>query len=236
MSNESRPRYDMQASTENHRPANDYWRERQRLAAQLRQLTTNLLSRENREQEVAALADHLQAFNAGLEQRELAGGRKGWLDAGWSHEHDSLSQEVSPLIGHSSVLAPPLKIWIDKQSGDARAQVNFDWRFEGPLCCAHGGFVAAVFDEFLGWAQMISGGSGATKNLSVTYHKPTPLNTTLELTARMVSVDGRKLRLEGEMYAGEVMTASAEGLFISFGEKGTLDLHQQIETQAQASE
>src|SRR5690606_18665442 len=168
----------------------------------------------------------LEAFNLGYAGEEEVPGRLGWLDQGAFHNQDSLSVELSPLIGKSHSGSFPLKVWIE--NGEGRAVVTCDWRFEGPPRCLHGGYVAALFDEVLGWVQMLSGGAGATKNLSVTYHKPTPLNVELTLRARLASVEGRKVRVSGEMYAGNTMTASAEGLFISFGTLGTQELYKKL--------
>jgi len=216
----------MHASTETHRAASPYWIQRQRLAMELRELGNLLLSRQSSEEEISALADEVAQFNRRVKNQPEIAGRKGWMDAGLFHDQDGLSVELSPLIGKSSGVGPLLKIWVENDEG--RGEVNCDWRFEGPPKCLHGGYVAAIFDEFLGWVQMLSGGSGATKNLSVTYHNPTPLNVNLTLKARLVSVDGRKVRVVGEMYAGEKMTASAEGLFISFGNKGTTELYKSL--------
>jgi len=214
------------ASTEHHQSSTSYWRERRRLAQALRELGNNLMSRQADEQSLNKLSSHLEQQNAEYEKLPEIPGRKGWLDAGLFHDSDHLSVELSPLIGKSSPVGPPLKIWIE--NGEGRAEVICDWRFEGPPRCLHGGYVAALFDEFLGWVQMLSGGSGATKHLSVTYHKPTPLNVRLTMKARLLSVDGRKIRVVGEIYAGETMTASAEVLFISFGKTGTTELYKNL--------
>jgi acyl-coenzyme A thioesterase PaaI-like protein len=218
---------ELYASTETYSDAaSSYWVERRRLAAELRELGSLLLSRQSNETEISALADQLAQFNQRIKHEPEIAGRKGWMDAGLLSGPDVLSVELSPLVGKSSSVGPVLKVWVEK--GEGRAEVNCDWRFEGPPRCLHGGYIAAIFDEFLGWAQMLSGGAGATKNLSVTYHHPTPLNENLALTARLLSVEGRKIRVIGEMYAGERMTASAEGLFISFGAKGTTELYKNL--------
>jgi acyl-coenzyme A thioesterase PaaI-like protein len=224
--NEPTPDLALCASTEHRRPSSTYWRQRRRLAQALRTLGSHLMSRQVEEQSLDALAAILEKVNARHEKLPEIRGRKGWLDAGLFRDADALSVELSPLIGKSSPVGPPLKIWIE--NGEGRAEVLCDWRFEGPPQCLHGGFVAALFDEFLGWVQMLSGGSGATKHLAITYHKPTPLNVVLKMKARLVSVEGRKIRVIGEMYAGEALTASAEALFISFGKTGTTELYKNL--------
>jgi acyl-coenzyme A thioesterase PaaI-like protein len=216
----------MSAGTERYEASGPYWQERRRLAEELRRVANLLLGREFSGNDVSALADHLSALNRHYEATPEIKGRLGWLERGFFQDQDSLSVELSPLIGKSNGGSFPLKVWIE--NGEGRASVTCDWRFEGPPLCLHGGYVAALFDEFLGWVQMLSGGAGATKNLSVTYHKPTPLNVELSLRARLASVEGRKVRVSGEMYVGEVMTASAEGLFISFGSLGTRELYKNL--------
>jgi len=216
----------MTTGTEKHLASNTYWEDRRRLATVIREANNLLLSREVSHADVLRQLAHLEAFNGSYAGGEEVPGRLGWLEKKYFEEQDSLSVELSPLIGKSHGGSIPLKVWIEK--GEGRAAVICDWRFEGPPRCLHGGYVAALFDEFLGWVQMLSGGAGATKNLSVTYHKPTPLNVELTLRARLTSVEGRKVRVAGEMYAGDVMTASAEGLFISFGTLGTQELYKNL--------
>jgi len=216
----------MTTGTEKHLASNTYWEDRRRLATVIREANNLLLSREVSHADVLRQLAHLEAFNGNYAGGEEVPGRLGWLEKKYFEEQDSLSVELSPLIGKSHGASFPLKVWIE--NGEGRATVNCDWRFEGPPRCLHGGYVAALFDEFLGWVQMLSGGAGATKNLSVTYHKPTPLNVELTLRARLTSVEGRKVRAVGEMYAGDIMTASAEGLFISFGALGTQELYKNL--------
>ena len=226
MTDNAPPPFVMPTTTEAHRPYNASWQQRQQLGAALRELGNLLCSRAVTDADLAELTRSVQSFNARQSLLPLVEGRKGWADMGVGGDLDQLSHEISPLIGKSSAVGPELKIWLE--NGEGCARVTCDWRFEGPPRCLHGGYVAALFDEFLGWVQMFSGGAGATKNLSVTYHKPTPLNVELVLKARLLSVEGRKIRVVGEMYAGETLTASAEGLFISFGSEGTRELYKKL--------
>jgi acyl-coenzyme A thioesterase PaaI-like protein len=79
----------------------------------------------------------------------------------------------------------------------------------------HGGFVAAALDEILGMAQGLSGKGGMTARLDTNYRRPTPLHRELELSAHIVSVDGRKIQVEGDIRCDGRVTAEASGLFIS---------------------
>ena len=79
----------------------------------------------------------------------------------------------------------------------------------------HGGFVAAAFDEVLGYTQSLSGAPGMTGTLTVRYRKPTPLHEELLFEASLVRVDGRKIFTQATVSAGGVLTAEAEGIFVS---------------------
>jgi hypothetical protein len=49
----------------------------------------------------------------------------------------------------------------------------------------------------------------------VHYRSPTPLHTELRFEGELVSVTGRKILTTGRLFAGDVLCAEAEGLFIS---------------------
>ena len=79
----------------------------------------------------------------------------------------------------------------------------------------HGGYVAAAFDEVLGFANALSGNPGMTGTLTVRYRRPTPLHTELRFEAHYDRSEGRKIFTSGQLFAGETLCAEAEGLFIS---------------------
>lgn len=119
-----------------------------------------------------------------------------------------------PVIGKLHPLAPPLDIRVE----DNRivGHVNFSRTYEGPPNCVHGGHIAKVFDIVLGGAEALSGIPGFTGTLSVRYTAPTPLNTDLRIEGIFDRVEGRKIFTRGIMYNGDMVTAEATGIFISF--------------------
>lgn len=119
----------------------------------------------------------------------------------------------SPLIGRGNPLAPPmtLEAFPDRIIG----RVTFGAAYEGPPGCVHGGYVAAAFDELLGATQSLSGAPGMTGTLTVRYRSPTPLRVPLELVGRLDRVEGRKVFVSATCHDGAVLTAEAEGIFIS---------------------
>jgi hypothetical protein len=126
----------------------------------------------------------------------------------------------SPISGKSNPMAPPVTLRV--MQGPPRDDIDVDVHiagdvtfgpaYEGPPGHVHGGLIAAMFDELLGFAQL---SPGFTAYLHVNYRKPTPLNAPLKLHAWVASVDGRKRVVCGECYAGDTLLTDAEGLFIA---------------------
>ena len=119
---------------------------------------------------------------------------------------------TSPVIGFANPVAPPVEV--EAVEGELRGTASFDYQYEGPPTCVHGGVLAMVFDEMLGAANIMAGVPAMTGTLTIRYRKPTPLRTPLRLEARFVERDGRKIRTQGAVYHGDVLTAEAEGVFI----------------------
>jgi acyl-coenzyme A thioesterase PaaI-like protein len=122
--------------------------------------------------------------------------------------------DQSPLLGLANPLAPPITIG---KSGErtAVASVVFGSAYEGPPGSVHGGYVAAAFDEVLGYVQSLGGNPGFTGTLTIQYRAPTPLHTELLFEAELVRVEGRKTYCEGRVFAGHTLCAEAEGIFIA---------------------
>ena len=123
----------------------------------------------------------------------------------------------SPVSGVSNPLAPPLRLTLEPGDGDdgyrITGEVTFGAAYEGPPGHVHGGLVAAMFDELLGFAQL---SPGFTAYLKVDYRKPTPLNRSLKLLAWVDSIEGRKRLLRGTCTLDDgTLLSEAEGLFIA---------------------
>lgn len=204
-------------------PHNAQWAARRRIAARMRALNELLLTRDLPLEQLQRVEDSLTAVADVGADSPVVHGRLEWAALAEHGSYDLLSRETTPIAGQSNTLSPPLHMHLDYDKGEAYATVILGWAFEGPPKCVHGGWVAALFDEFLGCAQLLSGATGATGTLSVRYRRPTPLNTELTLFAKVKEVHGRKITMEGTISANGEVTASCEGLFISFAE-GVLNL------------
>lgn len=125
---------------------------------------------------------------------------------------------MSPVVGRANPVAPPVEIWtVEGERGvpEVRGRAWFDYPYEGPPTCVHGGVIAAVFDELLGAVNIVVGQPGLTGTLTVTYRRPTPLRAPLDLAARQTAVEGRKVRSWGAIYHDGELTAEAEGVFVA---------------------
>jgi hypothetical protein len=126
----------------------------------------------------------------------------------------------SPVSGRSNPMAPPVALKVRRGSPREDIEsdhhitgtVTFGPAYEGPPGHVHGGLIAAMFDELLGFAQL---SPGFTAYLHINYRKPTPLNAELHLVAWVDSVERRKRIVKGECYLGEEKLTDAEGLFIA---------------------
>jgi acyl-coenzyme A thioesterase PaaI-like protein len=79
----------------------------------------------------------------------------------------------------------------------------------------HGGVVATMLDEAMGWAVYAAQAWGATARLSVRFRRPVPLGEALRVEAWIVRQRHRLIELRAELRdaAGDVL-AEADGTFM----------------------
>jgi hypothetical protein len=188
------------------------WEAKRRVAAALRELNQVLVSSTPPVEELHALASRLEATARDFAAQPRIFGRLAFVEARSHGNFRQLAHELNPLSGMSNPLAPPLNIWIEGDVAHGRALLS--WAYEGPPESVHGGYVAALFDQFMGMAQAIGGQPGMTGTLTIRYHRRTPLNTLLVLTGRVERIEGRKTIVHAEMRAGELLTAECSGIFV----------------------
>ncbi len=87
--------------------------------------------------------------------------------------------------------------------------------FEGAPGRAHGGAVAALIDEVMGFVLSINATPAYTGRLTITYRAPMPLGVEVEMRAKLHSRHGRKLHIEADALHGSTLIAHGEGLFIT---------------------
>jgi acyl-coenzyme A thioesterase PaaI-like protein len=120
----------------------------------------------------------------------------------------------NPVTGPENAIAPPVHLESLPDKSVA-GEVTLGLVYQGPPGYVHGGISALVLDHVLGVANHVAGESGMTAQLTIRYRQPTPLFEPLEITARQVSVDGRKIRTVGTISARGEECVVAEGLFVN---------------------
>jgi acyl-coenzyme A thioesterase PaaI-like protein len=87
--------------------------------------------------------------------------------------------------------------------------------FEGAPGRAHGGIVAAAFDDVTGFVIGLLHEPAFTGELTVRYVKPVPVNEPLEMRARLRGRERRKLFIEAEAHHGEELVATCKAIYIT---------------------
>lgn len=118
----------------------------------------------------------------------------------------------SIVTGTAHPIAPPVAVEV--VDDEVRGTLRLGPQYEGGPGLVHGGILALVFDHLLGEAALVAGVGGMTVGLEVRYVAPTPLDADLEVRCRVESVEGRKVRLAGEITHAGTVTATATALFI----------------------
>jgi len=108
-----------------------------------------------------------------------------------------------------------IAIAVHREGDEAVARVTLGAAFEGAPGRAHGGVVAAVFDDTMGFVLSMHRTPAYTGRLTVSYLAPAPVGKELEFRAGLRDRTGRKLLIEGTAYDGSTRVAEAEGLFIA---------------------
>ena len=196
-------------------PTNKQWAAKRKVSNATRKLIKNLLTSTAGPDELEEIASKIEKQADLLQKQNELCGIASYLFAD-EIDHGSrinIAYELNPVFGKSNPIAPDFNIWIDGKK--AFGKVNMGWQYEGPPNCVHGGFIAAIFDQFLGVAQRMTKQPGFTGQLNVRYIKPTPLNIDLHIEGWVEKIEGRKSFLACEMWADNIMTARCEGIFIS---------------------
>jgi len=99
--------------------------------------------------------------------------------------------------------------------GDVVADVVLRKAFEGAPGRAHGGVVAAAFDDVTGFVIAQVQEPAFTGELTVRYLAPVPIDQPLELRARLDGRERRKLFISGEARADGEVIATCRAIYIT---------------------
>ena len=110
-------------------------------------------------------------------------------------------------------------IKVRRDGNEAVANFNLGSAFEGAPQRAHGGIVAAIFDDVMGYVLVIHRTPAFTGRLTINYRAPVPMGADMTVRARLAQRSGRKLSMVAEMSLAsepdQPIVCDAEGLFIA---------------------
>ncbi|MDE3112393.1 MAG: PaaI family thioesterase [Chloroflexota bacterium] len=134
----------------------------------------------------------------------------------------------------------PIGLHLDFDVARGRAATRFtgEKRHEGYEGTLHGGIVAALLDETMGWAIFQSGIWAVTAKLGVTYRRPVPVGDELRVVGEIVRDRGRAIELRGEIARaadGEVL-AEADAMYMRMPEETRRVLEQRYSVTPEAFE
>jgi len=105
------------------------------------------------------------------------------------------------------------------QGVSVTAQFTVTEHHQGAPGLAHGGLLAAAFDEALGSLNWLRRVPAVTAKLETDFLLPVPVDTTLYIEAEVVGVAGRKIytRAKGRLGADGPVAVTASAVFVAVG-------------------
>lgn len=187
------------------------WGRRRRLAAALRDLSNRCVTSEGGDLDgaLALLEQALTLLPPGPSTRDA------FRQGAYLERPGEYTDRVA-VFGRCNPTSVPLDLrW---EEGEAVCDVVLDDRLGGAPGIAHGGHIAACFDQLCGYCVIMEGRSGLTAELQVRYRRPVPLHVPLRFVGRLDADERRVLRLSGECRRGDVVLAECAAVFVPIDE------------------
>ena len=105
-----------------------------------------------------------------------------------------------------------------------RTRVRLPRHVNGYKDVAHGGVIAALLDESMGWAATVFGNRHPmylTGELTVKYLSPVPVGEEIEIVSRLEEDSGRIAYSTGELVCGGKVSVRARGKFLPMSREAT---------------
>ena len=116
------------------------------------------------------------------------------------------------IIGRANPFAPPLRL--RREGDEVIGEVVFEHAHGGAPGWVHGGLVATIFDQAMGYVLITNGYPCVTASMEVKFEKPTRLHTGLVLRAREVGREGNRVKIHADLWDGELRLAQSWGEFV----------------------
>ncbi|HEY9721403.1 MAG TPA: PaaI family thioesterase [Oscillatoriaceae cyanobacterium] len=91
---------------------------------------------------------------------------------------------------------------------------------QGPPGHAHGGSLAAILDEAMGWVLWRNGYKVVAAHLEFDYRHPTPLDVPLRVEAQLGEKGNRSIRTSAQLLLPDgTVTVEGRGVFVELGDE-----------------
>ncbi len=113
------------------------------------------------------------------------------------------------------------------EGGVVCSRVTLPPHLNGYKKVAHGGVLAALLDESMGWAATVFGGLHRmylTGELTVKYLAPVPVGEEIEVRSRLLEDAGRIAYSEGELLCDGKVCVRAKGKFLPMSRQATAEV------------
>lgn len=192
-------------------PDDAAWLAKRGLAQALRRLNNFTIGAQAGEAELKEAAQRVeQAF--ALIQPQGSSSFKEDFESGAYFASPELYADRAWITGNCNPISPLAKLEQDGQL--ALASVCFDNAYVGAPGWVHGGAVAAIFDQVMGFVLIMQGHPCVTAELAVKYHSPTPAHADLKLRAHETKRVGSRVFIEATCHHGSILTATASATFV----------------------
>lgn len=109
----------------------------------------------------------------------------------------------SPFAGTANPRSPGLRMRIDAEAAipTAHGELTVPAAFAGPPALVHGGIIAGLLDEAIGWlaAATVPDAAVVTGKLAVRFHAPTPVDAPLYLQVAVTKRTTRSMTVEAAL-------------------------------------
>lgn len=186
-------------------------------ALALRELIHTFAERDGDDEELHALAVAARVHAAALSastRRDRMALMRARIEAGGFPAGPGESGFADRAVGGG---ANPTGVELDVafEGDEVVATVVLRRAFEGAPGRAHGGIVAAAFDDVTGFVIGMMREPAFTGELTVRYVAPVPVDETLVMRARLDGRERRKLFISAEAHAGEQLVATCRAIYIA---------------------
>jgi uncharacterized protein (TIGR00369 family) len=109
-----------------------------------------------------------------------------------------------------------LKLAFRRERDSVVSEITLDENYAGYRQFIHGGVVATLLDEGMGWALVeLLGRYGVTRSLQVTYRRPVRLGQSLTITSKVLAQEGANVTVESVLEDGRGrLLARGEGAWV----------------------